>query len=147
MEVYLMKTGRALSADDQIGEEALAKFKTGDRIKCIITRQQNPLFHRKMMALFNVGFKYWEPGKIDCKYGTPEKNFDRFRKDVTIMAGFYTINHRLDNTFRVEAKSLSYSKMVQRWESGDCAPQADTIGVMCDTFNLSTDWFFTQSKT
>jgi len=38
-------------------------------------------------------------------------------------------------------------QMVQRWESGDCAPQADTIGVMCDTFNLSTDWFFTQSKT
>jgi len=35
-------------------------------------------------------------------------------------------------------------QMVQRWESGDCDPQADTIGVMCDTFKLSPDWFFVQ---
>jgi len=111
MELYLIKTGRALSAEDQIGEEALSKIKPGTRVKCVITRQQNSAFHRKLMALLTVGFKYWEPGEINCKYGVPQKNFDRFRKDVTIMAGFYDIHTRLDGSFRVVAKSLSYGSM------------------------------------
>ena len=55
----------------------------------------------------------WTPGKIDSKYGTPEKNFDRFRKDVAILAGFYDIVIRLDGSTRIEAKSISFSKMDQ----------------------------------
>jgi len=111
MELYLIKHGRTLTAEDQLGEDALSKIKPGTRVKCVITRQQNSAFHRKLMALFNVGFRYWEPGEIDCKYGAPEKNFERFRKDVTIMAGFYEIHTRLDGSFRVVAKSLSYGSM------------------------------------
>lgn len=111
MELYLEKTIHGFSPADEHAKEGMAKFKLGTMVKCKITRKNNPAFHRKMMALFNVGFEYWVPGEIDCKFGTPEKNFDRFRKDMTILAGYYEIHHRIDGTFRVEAKSLSFDSM------------------------------------
>lgn len=111
MELYLEKTIHGFSPADEHAKENMAKFKLGTMVRCKITRKNNAAFHRKMMALFNVGFEYWVPGEIDCKYGKPEKNFDRFRKDMTILAGYYEIHHRIDGTFRVEAKSLSFDSM------------------------------------
>jgi len=37
--------------------------------------------------------------------------FDRFRKDLTILAGFYEQTVRLNGEVRTEAKSLSYASM------------------------------------
>lgn len=71
----------------------------------------NTAFHRKLFALFNVGFEYWEPGEISCKYGVPEKNFNQYRGDVTILAGYYEVYTRLDGSTRVVPKSLKYEKM------------------------------------
>lgn len=51
------------------------------------------------------------PGEIDSKYGTPEKNFDRFRRDVAILCGFFDVVIRLDGSTRIEAKSISFAKM------------------------------------
>ncbi|MAY41699.1 MULTISPECIES: DUF1367 family protein [unclassified Neptuniibacter] len=42
---------------------------------------------------------------------TPEKNFNQFRKDVTIIAGHYVSYYRIDGSVQVEAKSISFSKM------------------------------------
>ena len=61
--------------------------------------------------LFNTAFEYWEPGELNTKYGVPEKNFDNFRKNVTIMAGFYECVYNVDGTFKVMAKSISFGEM------------------------------------
>lgn len=45
--------------------------------------------------------------------------FDRFRKDLTILAGFYGQTVRLDGSVRTEAKSLSYGNMDDE-EFGRC---------------------------
>lgn len=37
--------------------------------------------------------------------------FDRFRKDLTILAGFYEQTVRLNGDIRTEAKSLAYANM------------------------------------
>jgi len=41
----------------------------------------------------------------------PEKNFDRFRKDIAILAGFYEATFRLNGDVRLEAKSISFHSM------------------------------------
>lgn len=39
--------------------------------------------------------------------------FDRFRKDLTILAGFYVQTVRLNGEVRTEAQSLAYASMEQ----------------------------------
>ena len=111
MELYLARSKHGLSPDDAIASECLQKYKIGDLIKCKISKPHNAAFHRKLFALYNVGFKYWVPGELDCKYGTPEKNFNQFRGDVTILAGYYEVYTRLDGSTRIVPKSLEYGKM------------------------------------
>ncbi len=41
----------------------------------------------------------------------PEKNFDRFRKDIAILAGFYEASYRVNGEVRFEAKSIAFSNM------------------------------------
>jgi hypothetical protein len=74
---------------------------------------RNYKFHKKLFALLNLAFEYWEPGEIDCKWGAPEKNFDRFRKELTKMAGYYHVEHSLldKKSFRIVADSISFAKM------------------------------------
>ena len=42
---------------------------------------------------------------------TPEKNFDRFRKDIIVLAGYYDATYRLNGDTRIEAKSISFGSM------------------------------------
>jgi hypothetical protein len=87
------------------------KVKLGQLVHGEFKKARNGAFHKKMFALFNLAYEYWDPGEVNSKYGTPEKNFDRFREDLTILAGFYNVVIRLDGTTRIEAKSLSYAAM------------------------------------
>jgi len=69
------------------------------------------------MALFSYAFSIWEPPEnkannlIKLSGITPDKSFDRFRKDLTILAGYYDATYRLNGEVRFEAKSLSFAKM------------------------------------
>lgn len=89
------------------------KTKLGSDIHADFKQFRNAAFHRKLFALFNLAFDYWQPGEVNSKYGVPEKNFDRFRKDLTILAGHYHNVIRLDGSVRVEADSLSFGSMDQ----------------------------------
>ena len=86
-------------------------LKLGQVIHGEFTKMRNAGFHRKLFALLNLAFEYWQPGEIDDKHGVPEKNFDRFRKDLIILAGYFHLVIRLDGTTRVEADSISFAKM------------------------------------
>ena len=86
-----------LPADDA-ALEFRRRFKVGEVAHGDFAKMRNPAFHKKYMALLNLGFDNWEPGEIDSDHGIPEKNFDRFRKDVAIMCGFYTLVTRLDGS-------------------------------------------------
>ena len=76
-------------------------------------RVRNPKFHRKYFALLNIGYDNWNPPSIevDNERVIPLKNFDRFRHDVAILAGYYHSTIRLDGTIRIEAKSISFASM------------------------------------
>lgn len=99
---------------DQASQDEARKFKIGQHVTFKATRQRNPQFHRKFFALLNFAFDYWEmPELDDPKFAgiEPEKNFDRFRKDLIILAGFYDATYRIDGSVRFEAKSISFGSM------------------------------------
>ena len=59
--------------------ENLSKLKQGTQYKFKITKDRNVLFHKKGMALFQLGFQNQE--KIN--------NFDHYRKLVVMRAGYF----------------------------------------------------------
>lgn len=74
----------------------------------------NYKFHKKLFALFDFAYEAWEPGELqDLRFAgqKPQKNFDRFRKDLTILAGYFEYLPRLNGEPRVEAKSLKFDLM------------------------------------
>jgi len=111
MDINLMKTYSGWVPADPPTEEWSNKQKLGNIIHAKAATYRNLAFHRKLFALLNMAFDLWEPGEISSDYGTPQKNFDRFRKDIIILAGYYKTVIRLDGSVRVEADSISFSKM------------------------------------
>ena len=109
--LILLKTQTGWANGNRDAEEVHHKTKPGAAIHSDFKKMRNVKFHRKFFALLNLGFEYWEPGEINSKYGVPVKNFDRFRKDATILAGFHHLVIRLDGSSRVEADSISFGKM------------------------------------
>ena len=111
MEINLIKTISGLAPYDPDSESWYNKLKIGNVVHSDFRKYRHPIFHRKYFALLNIGFENWEPGEINSKYGVPEKNFERFRKDIAILAGYFDLVIRLDGTSRPEAQSISFAKM------------------------------------
>ena len=113
-EIVLTKAaGGALVPADQQAAEFIAKLKLGGSVKARVTRQRNPAFHRKFFALLNLGFEAWEPAGGEYKGEPVQKNFEQFRNDVTVLAGFYDVTVTLKGETRLTAKSISFANMEQ----------------------------------
>ena len=124
-EIILTKSAtHTLIAGDNEAMEVLAKWKAGDAIRCKVSKMRNPQFHRKWFALVTYAFDHWEPpepdptfwGRLTTRLGLseppdPEKNFDRFRKDVTISCGYYDLVYDIKGNIHANAKSISFGKM------------------------------------
>lgn len=106
---YKMNGGGLCPASD-LEKDKMDKFKNGEIYEIDIKYERNSSFHRKVFSFFNFVFQYWRNGN---EYDEEQAQFDRFRKDLTILAGY---NHKVYNykgELRLEAKSLSYSSMEQ----------------------------------
>ena len=90
--------------------ELTTKFKTGENYYIDIPLSRNPAFLRKPMVFFRFCFAHWNCDNVH-QFCSEIEQFERFRKDLTILAGFYNQSVRLDGTLRTEAKSLSFSNM------------------------------------
>ena len=104
MQAHFIKLdGHLVPATDR-DRLLLDKIKTGEAVKMTLKRVRNYRYHKKYFALLNFAFDIFEPEQ-------GEKNFDRFRKDIAILAGFYEQSVRLDGSIRTEAKSLAFGSM------------------------------------
>lgn len=94
-------------------EQWLQGIKLNEIFRVEMSKPQNLKFHQKLICLFKVGYEVWEPSisVTPTKYGVPEKTFKQFRKDMTIMAGYYTQKVRLNGEIITEAKSISFRNM------------------------------------
>jgi hypothetical protein len=95
--------------------EWLRKKKIGATILVEPREMRNGAFFRKWWALVKLGYDYWSEAAVTVKFkGQPVlPEFDRFRKDVTIMAGFYHPVVNLKGEVRIEPESLQWAKMTE----------------------------------
>jgi len=98
------------------GDEAvewLAKQKRGTSILVEPRVPRNGAFHKKWFALVKLAFEYWSENAETIHYkGHPvAPNFERFRKDVTIMCGHYHPVVGIKEELRIEPDSISWAAM------------------------------------
>ncbi len=119
MEAHFIKHpgGSFVPAYDE-DKDFADKIKAGEVVKLKLTRMRNYQFFKKWWSLVQLAYDYWEPPELPddhekkwMKDVTPEKNLDRFRKDLIIRAGYFDAFYRLDGTVRIEAKSISFASM------------------------------------
>ncbi len=111
-ELVLTRTpAGALAPADAPSAEYIQKLKAGAGIRGEFKRQRNPRFHRKAFALFNLAFDVWDAPALEYKGQPVAKDFDQFRKDLTILAGHYEAVTNLKGEVRLIAKSLNFSNM------------------------------------
>ncbi len=113
MKIHLLKTGDAFCPATEEDKETFDKLKRDGFFECTVKQKRNSAFHRKFFAMIGVGFDAFDPP--DTKYkGMPIfKDFDRFRKDVIIAAGFYEIVFDIRGRLRFKHESMSFGSMSQ----------------------------------
>lgn len=111
MKVNLIKQGQTLIPASESDLDKLASIKVGRVVEADIKQKRNYKFHKKFFAMLNLGFESFEPERKEYKGVVAEKNFDRFRKDVIIMAGFYDATYDIQGNLKLDAHSISFGKM------------------------------------
>lgn len=90
-----------------------AKQKLGTLSRAKFVKVRNAKFHRKYFALLNLAFDYWEVADQEYKGQTVTKNFERFREDVQIIAGFGEAVWNIRGEMRMISKSIAFGNMEQ----------------------------------
>lgn len=85
------------------------RFKVGHIVEFKATQKLNMKFWRKWWALIGVGFEAWSElvPAVEYQGMSIQPNFERFRKDITILAGHYERVFDLRGNFVLEARSVS----------------------------------------
>lgn len=115
MEILLTKTLSGALMPLDADDTTFSRFKAGNVIRCEIKEMRNGKFFRKWWGLVKIAYDLWtETGHtIEYKGELVLPNFDRFRKDVTVLAGYYDATYNLKGEVRLEPKSLQWSKMTE----------------------------------
>lgn len=122
-EILLVKApdGKLHGADpDERKKQArfhamVERLEVGEVVTVKYNHPRNSMFHRKFFALLKVGFDAWDPmrnrKRLTYKGREIEKNFDKFREQVVIAAGFYHQVFDIKGKFTLEAESISFAAM------------------------------------
>lgn len=113
MEVLCYKRAGVLIPAREEDVKSLEKIKAGQTVRVDIARMRNGGFFRKWWVLVDFAYGIWsETVKPQTYKGLSVKpNKDRFRKDLTILAGYYEATYNIRGEVRLEAQSLAWSKM------------------------------------
>lgn len=115
-ELVLMKTpGGMLAPCTEESIEIIGKWKLGQGVKVKASKARNLHFFRKWWLLAHFAFDIWADTMptIEHKGERVMPDFERFRKDLTILSGFYHPVFNARGEVRLEAESLSFSSMTE----------------------------------
>ena len=106
MEVNFIKMeyGNLVPASE-IDIDSMKSIKTGQLLTLNIENKVNQLFHRKIFKLLNFCFDHWTCHNQNM---SQKKQFDTFRKMMTIKAGFYSERFYPDGSVSIIPDSLAY---------------------------------------
>lgn len=130
MEILLKKlpNGSLIPLDEE-GVEYIAKTKVGRILRASITKPHNVLFHRKWFVLARYAFDVWSDVAPQPVYKgqVVRPSFDRFRRDLTILCGYYDVEFGIRGELRMTAKSISFSRMEEDEFEGLYSKTIDVI--------------------
>ena len=116
MDVLLVKLpGGMLAPLDDESADQLKKIKSHHVLECKLKRNRKPEFHRRFFKLLDIGFDAWTEVAPEVTYRGQAilPNRERFREDITILAGYYEATFNLRGEVRMKAKSISFASMDQ----------------------------------
>ena len=117
------KSPQGLVPADEESRDWMGKLKSTEIVHGNLTRQRNSKLHGKYFSLLQYAFDCWKEDlamrEVHRIYkGAPVMpNFDRFRKDIAILCGYYEPVYTLAGStgeapqMRLVAKSISFAKM------------------------------------
>ena len=113
MEVLCRRVPGGLAPESEGEAAKLHKIKAGASVKVNITQEVNAKFRRKWWALAKFAFDLWSETMPDQEYRGQEvqRSFERFRRDLIILAGHFQPVWAVNGEMRVEAKSISFARM------------------------------------
>lgn len=113
MEMLLLRTPVGFIPAGDAELEKCRRVKMGATIRAEVTQPRNYRFLQKWMVLATLAFDRWSETCEPQEYkGVPvEPNFERFRKDLVVLCGYYTPVYNVRGECRLEADSLSFAKM------------------------------------
>ncbi len=113
IEASVRKTRDGFVAASAMDYEAMEDIRDGEIVKGRFVRERNGKFFRKWWALIGIAFEAWAENAPTMEYKgravLPDR--DRFRKDITILAGFYRPVWNTKGELRLEAESLQLASM------------------------------------
>lgn len=117
MQILLIKSPQGfLYPLDEDQAEKLKRIKVGGTVTAEVVEMRNAMFHRKMLSLFRLCYDVFDE---NCSNGMEYKgqkvkpSFERFRKDLVILAGHYDPVFDIKGNLRLEAHSISYAQSDQ----------------------------------
>ena len=112
-QLNLIKLYDSFAPADDETVQLMEKMKHSVVYKCVVTKQRNYKFHKKLFSLLNLAFEHFEPGHLLYDGVVVKKEFEQFRKDIIIKAGYYHATYKINGDVILTAKSLKFSKMGQ----------------------------------
>lgn len=114
MKINVIKqAGGVMFPADERESERLKKLPNNEVYPIEIKRSRNPSFHGKVFAFFSFTFEHWCASQTNHAHKEEPAQFDAFRKELTVMAGYHDVTYNIGGGTRIEAKSLSYGNMDQ----------------------------------
>lgn len=113
-DIALRRTETGFEPWDEAANDQIANYRPGAYCLADIVQLRDPTFHRRGMALLRFGYGYWDPPPQQAVDGVPVdviRNFEVYRKEVTILAGYYDLCATLSGEVKLEAKSISFRSM------------------------------------
>lgn len=112
--LFVKSTTGMVPANDE-AHDWLRKKRLGASLLVDAKEMRNGAFFRKYMALLQMSYEYWADNAktLEFKGKQVMPNFDRFRKDIIITAGFYYPVVNLKGEVRIEHESLKWASMTE----------------------------------
>ena len=115
IEISILKAPNGVMVPlNDLEKSKVEAFKAGEVYTGKFVKMRNGPFFRKWWDLVNFAFENWEPPNVEnLEYkGQPvQKSMERFRKEVTILAGHFDVTVDYKGSIRKEAKSISFASM------------------------------------
>ncbi len=111
MKIECIKlAGGSFHPYNDMEQDKTIRFKTNELYTVEVKHTRNYEYHKRVFAFLNFCFAHWS---CDRDFLDLHAQFNRFRNQLTVLAGYRVELYNINGEVRVEAKSISYSGMEQ----------------------------------